>query len=171
MHVRPSWKPSLEEALPYDARSLLAAYRCAPRCQEFYFEVPLAPPSVNNIYRKWHSKKTNKTGYALEDSVVAYRQLTKVVLARRAFAPRGVVAVVIAIESPRWVTAEHKVRKQDVDNPIKAVLDALTHSISLADENVWSVFDTKIFSRREATHVWMFDLGDIVTAVGGATNN
>lgn len=167
MHVRPSWKTSLGDALPYSVRALLTAYRMARGgCPELYVEVPISPPSTNALYRKFHNTKTEKVGYALEKDVEAYRQMAMAACWGKAFQPRGVVACVIAIESPRWVTKEHKAGNRDVDNPIKTVLDALKLALKFDDNLVWEVHAAKLFARREATHVWLFDLGDVVSAIG-----
>lgn len=160
------WKSNLEAALPYSVKVLMQAYRQAPRgTPELYLEIPLAPPSANHIYRKTVSK-SGKPIMFLDKAVRAYRDMAMASCWGKAFNPRGVAAAIVVIES-NWVTLEHKVRKRDVDNPIKSVLDALTHSINFADELLWEVHSAKIFSRREATHVWLFDLGDIVSATGG----
>lgn len=167
-YARPAWKPTLEEALPYSAKALLSAYRIV-RGAQLYVEVPIMPPSVNAIYRKWHSKKTNKTGHALEKSVLDFREMTDAACWGKSFIPRGTVACMIALEAPGWLTLEHKIRNRDVDNPVKVVLDALQRSLSMKDELIWEVYCTKIFSRREATHVWLFDLGEVITAIGPTT--
>lgn len=167
MHVRPSWKASLGEALPYSVRALLTAYRMARGgCPELYLEIPISPPSTNALYRKFHNTKTHKVGYALEKSVEAYREMTTAACWGKRFEPRGVIACVIAVEDPRWVTKEHKAGQRDVDNPIKSVIDALKLALHFEDHLLWEVHAAKLFGRREATHVWLFDIGDVVNAVG-----
>ncbi len=167
MHVRPSWKPTLEAALPYSVRVLQQAYRLIPGSREFYVEVPVEPPSTNHIYRKFHSKKTNKTGFALDPAVKAYRDMVAGACWGRSFPMRAVSAVIIGIESPRWITKEYKVGIKDGDNPTKAVFDALKFAIGYQDELIWEHFPFKIVSRRSATHIWMYELGDVVNGIGG----
>lgn len=169
-YARPAWKPTLDAALSFSTKALISAYRMARGGHpEFYVEIPLMPPSVNAIYRKWHSKKTNKTGHALEKSVIDFRAMADAACWGKAFRPRGTVGCVIVMESPAWLTLEYKVRNRDVDNPVKVVLDAMQRTLGMKDELVWEVHSAKIFSRREATHVWLFDLGEVVTAIGGPT--
>jgi Holliday junction resolvase RusA-like endonuclease len=133
---------------------------------EFYVEIPIAPPSANKLYRKTVTKQ-GKPIMFLDKAVKDYRAMTQAACWGRTFNPRGVAAGIVVIES-NWVTQEHTVRKRDVDNPIKCVLDALGHAMNFRDELLWEVHSAKLFSRREATHVWLFDLGDVVTATGGA---
>lgn len=163
-YARPSWKPSFEAALSYGVKSLLMAYRMA-RGIEFYVEIPDMPPTVNHSLRKFHNPKTGKIGIAHDKRIGPWRQLVDVACWRREFKPKGTVACVIVIESPTWVSKEYKIRERDIDNPVKATLDALQRSLRFRDEVVWEVHSAKIFSRRNATHVWLFDLGEVVTAI------
>lgn len=169
-YARPSWKPTLEAALPFTAKALLSAYRLARGGHpEFYVEIPLRPPSVNNIYRRWHSKKTNKTGFSLQESVVEFHKMAAASCWGKSYKPRGTIGAVIAVESPDWITLEHKVKDRDIDNGIKIVLDSLQDSLTVRDSLVWEVYGCKILSRREATHVWLFDLGEVISAIGPIT--
>jgi len=167
MYVRPNWRPTINDALPYSVRAIQSAYRCIPGAREFYVEVPLEPPSTNHIYRRWHSKKTNKTGFALDDAVASYREMVRAACWGKTWPMRKVGAIVIGIESQRWITKEHKVGKKDADNPIKAVLDGLKHALGFEDELFWQITSFKMVSQRSATHIWLYELTDVVDAVGG----
>ncbi len=173
--VRPKWAlaGNIEAAISYGTRSLLQAYRMARGGHpELYVEVPLVPPSANKLYRKtkMHRGKKGKMagGMALDPAVVEFRDMMMAKLWGRKFEPRGTVALVIVVESERWVTSKMNVNKRDVDNPIKATMDALQKALNMPDELVWEVYDAKLFGRRDATHVWLFDIGDVVPAVGAA---
>lgn len=166
LYVRPSWKPSFEAALSFSVKNLLASYRMA-RGTEFYVEIDDAPPSVNAIQKSFINRKTGKAFVAPDKRVEPWRQLVAGRCWGKEFKPKGSVAAVIAIESPNWVTKEYKIRQRDIDNPIKALLDALQKALRFNDSCLWEVHSAKIFSRRNATHVWLFDLGDVVTAIGG----
>jgi Holliday junction resolvase RusA-like endonuclease len=163
-YARPSWKSSIVDALPYSTKALLSAYRLARGgLPELYVEIPLSPPSVNSMY----GKRTNQQKFYLDPRVAAFREMTDAACWRRTFKPRSAMAAVLAIESEGWLSLEHKIRDKDADNPIKVVLDALARSLGFNDKLIFEVYDAKIISRREATHVWLFDLGEVVPAVGG----
>lgn len=163
--ARPSWKTSLTEALPYGVKVLMSAYRMA-RGVEFYVEVPDMPPTANHIYKKFYNPKLGRVMVANDKRVEGWRQQVEAACWRREFKPKGTVACIIAIESSAWVTKEYKIRPRDIDNPVKATLDALQQTLRFRDEIIWEVHSAKIFSRRDATHIWLFDLGDVVTAIG-----
>lgn len=76
--------------------------------------------------------------------------------------PQGVVAGIIVFESPIWVTKKHTIKKADADNRIKATFDAIALSTGSDDAHLWEGHFYKLFGRREITHVWLFDLGDVV---------
>jgi len=167
MHVRPSWKSSLMDALPYSCRALQSAFRLIPGAREVYIEVPNEPPSVNHIYRQLRNKKTNKPVFKLEDSVLAYREMVRIACMGKTFHPRGVTAAIVVIESPRWITKEYKVGRKDVDNTLKSVLDGLNYALGSDDALLWEIHPFKLVSTRGATHIWLHELGDVVNALGG----
>ncbi len=163
LKVRPSWKASFEDALGYDVKALLSAYRLSRGGHpELYVEIPLIPPSSNAMYRR----RGNGHHQFLDKSVVEFRDMTMAKLWGRTFAPRGVVGCVMVVEGEDWLTKKFDVKQRDADNPIKATLDALQHALKMPDELVWSIYIGKLFSRRNLTHVWLFDLGDVVPAMG-----
>lgn len=162
MYARPSWKPTLDAALPYSVKTLIQSYRMA-RGGEFYVEIPLMPPSSNKLYGKFSNNKK----FYLDPKVKAFRDMTDASCWGKTFVPKGTLAAVIAIESPGWLSMEYKIRVRDIDNPIKTLLDAVQRTLGFNDTLIWEVHSAKIFSRRESTHLWLFDLGDVVTAIGG----
>lgn len=167
MYVRPNWKATIEQALPYSARVLQQAYRSIPGQREVYVEVPIEPPSVNHLYRQLRNKKTGKPIFKLEDNVLAFREMVKIAFWGKSFPMRALGAAIIGIESPRWVTKEHKVSIKDADNPVKCVFDGIKYALGYEDELFWEFFPFKVMSKRGATHIWLYELGDVVNAVGG----
>lgn len=167
--VRPSWKTSLDSALSYSTRSILSAFRLAQGGHpELYIEIPGKPPSANKMY----SKQANIGGrgtFFMSKDVKTYRDAVMAACWRKTFVPRGTVAVVVAIESPNWVTKKHTVRIRDIDNPLKTVLDSLQNALQMRDELIFEIFASKLFGRRDMTHVWLFDIGDVIPALGAQT--
>jgi len=84
--------------------------------------------------------------------------------------PRGVTAGVLVFESPIWVTKKHTIKKADADNRIKATFDAIALSTESDDSHLWEGHFYKLFGRRECTHVWLFDLGDVIEGSRPATS-
>lgn len=83
--------------------------------------------------------------------------------------PRGVTAAVLIFESGLWITKKHEVRKADADNRIKATFDSISQADpdqlkAWQDETVWELHVYKLVGRRNCTHVWLFDIGDVVDA-------
>lgn len=79
------------------------------------------------------------------------------------FGPSGAVASLMVFMSPRWVTKKSAILQSDVDNRVKGVHDALQHALGLRDEQVWHSLALKLVSNRQATLVWLFDLGELVS--------
>jgi Holliday junction resolvase RusA-like endonuclease len=164
LYVRPSWQTTLEGSLSYSTRSVLSAYRLAKMGHpELYLEINGKAPSANKMYAK-QARIGERGTFFLDKSVKDFRDLVSATCWRKAFVPRGTVSAVIVFESPAWVTKEHRVRMKDVDNPVKTVLDALQRSLRMPDELVWETHTAKLLGRREVTHVWLFDIGEVVPA-------
>lgn len=164
-HVRIKWRPNLEAALPYGIRVLLEAYQLA-KGPQFYVEIPDEPPSANRL----HHRRVGQKQFFLDPQVKAFRALTDAATWSKRYNPRGVVGCIIIVESPVWVTKKHTVRRRDADNPVKALFDALQLSVGMPDELIWQFTSAKMLSRRSATHVWLFGLGDVITGIGGISN-
>lgn len=80
--------------------------------------------------------------------------------------PSGIVAAIMIFESSIWVTKKHTIRKADADNRVKATFDAVALAVEEDDASTWEFHVYKLFSRRaDRTHVWLFDLGDVVDGV------
>lgn len=165
--VRPSWHPSLEAALPYSVKVLMQAYRLARGgVAELYSEIPMMPPSANMMYKKAF-RKGGKAGFYLDKSVRVFRDMTMAKMWGKQFGPRATVGCILVFEATSWITKEgHEIRPRDADNPVKCMLDAVKEAINLPDETIWDLHVSKMVSRRDAAHVWLFDLGDVVPAVG-----
>ncbi len=166
-HVRPSWHATLEEALPYSVKVLMNAYRLARGgVAELYAEIPMMPASANKMYRKAFTKGGHQ-GFYLDKDVKLFRDMAMAKMWGKRFTPRATVGCILVFETSGWITKEQKIRKRDADNPVKCALDAISQAINLPDEMIWDLHVSKLVSRRDAAHVWMFDLGDVVPAVGG----
>lgn len=64
----------------------------------------------------------------------------------------------LSFMSPRWVTQKKTIRKQDVDNLAKAVLDGMVDA-GIPDENIFDLTVTKLWTKSEKIRVTIFDLG------------
>ena len=122
------------------------------------FSLNTLPKSVNHQYG--HSGK----GVWLVPEVHEFRRkLTEAIGARGTkWKPKGVVAAVIFLESPLWVTQRREVRKMDCDNKVKPIFDAIQEATGAPDEAVWAFHVFKMASKKTRTSVYLFDLGDLI---------
>lgn len=149
--------------LPYDHVSLQVSRLYHKHCTEkgmqaISFDVPAIPPSVNHIYKKF------RKNFVLEPRVREFRDIVSLSMGYRKeeWKPKGVVAIVVVLYSPAWITQERKVRERDVDNNLKSLIDAIKEACNWPDENAWHEHIFKVASNTERTHVELFDLGDVV---------
>lgn len=145
-----------------DARvqHLLAAYDdyCRQRgLRSIYLRIDGTPISTNHTYQRTRGGQT-----ALKPSVNDFRWLAKAAAAGRRFEPTGVLAVVIVFCSSVWLTKKRTVREIDLDNKIKGAVDAVKIALHLRDQMIWDQHAAKLQAAKDATHVWVFDLGDVV---------
>lgn len=125
----------------------------------FQFTMPGLPPSVNHHYK--HTRFATR----LTPEAVRYRNEAQWIMkaSPERWNPKGTTAAIILFESPVWVTKKHEVRKMDVDNRVKPVFDAIeVGSGGTHDESHWQFHVGKLYSSKEQTTVFLFDLGDIV---------
>lgn len=122
----------------------------------------IVPKSVNSIYVKRGRRRGQ--WYDLHPAVKELRDLARIVLGPRKFEwqPKGATAAIVLFESPLWITKEHKVRKMDADNKLKAIFDAVQNATDVPDELHWQFHVFKIASKRTRTVVHLYDLGDVI---------
>ena len=170
--LRFRWAPRIDDALPIAARTLLKLYReLADGRSQISFRIPALPPSVNSIYLRATKKRTyadgrveNQHTVVLDQEARDFVKLTAFYLnARRGeWTPRGLSAAVVVFESPTWVTAAKELRKKDLDNKIKVLFDAAAMALGKDDIRHSQLAAYKLFGHRDRTHVWLFDVGDIM---------
>lgn len=120
----------------------------------------LAPLTVNRQYIR---KRGFSAGQFLNPKLKDLRTLTALLLAKKQKVFKGVVHAMICFESPGWLTKDNRIRKKDLDNLCKGVIDAVQHGLSeFRDEVIWSVSACKYPSGRTRTHIWLFDGGETV---------
>jgi Holliday junction resolvase RusA-like endonuclease len=135
------------------------------------FSVPTSPLSLNHQYfHKFFPRKSKRGNVvmtpskALKPEVLDFRAIVKSALraAKVEWRAPGTSAAIILFESPVWLTAEHRVRKQDCDNLVKPLFDAIELGSGVRDECHWEFHVFKVVSKRVRTIVYLFDLGDVV---------
>lgn len=125
------------------------------------------PNSLNHQYTKRvvsGGSSGHRIQMFLNKNIVDFRQLMAIAARAQNFKwkPTGITAVVIFFESPLWITKARTIREMDVDNKVKAVLDAIEKVSESSDHCHWDIHAFKISSKRKRTTVCLFDLGDIV---------
>lgn len=118
----------------------------------------LLPPTVNGMYT--HTRFATR----LSEETLIFRDMASIAIGSQKFHFKtgGIVAGMIFIESPHWITLKHTLREMDLDNRIKPLFDAVKHALGLADETNWEFHVYKVQSKNTRTTVHLFDLGDIV---------
>jgi hypothetical protein len=125
----------------------------------FSYQLPMVPKSLNNQYI--HRGKGRK--YDLDPQIKLLRDETRAVLSAKPYwRPSGITAALIVFYSPRWVSRENAVRRIDVDNKVKAILDAFELVTGVGDERNWMVTACKRLAKKDMTLVVLYDLGDLV---------
>ena len=123
------------------------------------FAVAKLPPTVNHAYirTRWNTR--------LSEEYLEFKKMVdhSIQLSRNNFKIRATAAVVILLESPRWVTKKNTIRQMDADNRVKTVLDAVQDSLQIPDETNWEIHVYKIASTKEQTTCFIFDLGEVVS--------
>lgn len=124
----------------------------------FSFAVGMLPPTVNHAYIHTRFNTRLSEEYLLFKKMVDH----SVKLSRNNFKIRATAAVVILLESPRWVTKKSTIREMDADNRVKPMLDAMQESLEIPDETNWEIHVYKIASAKEQVTCFVFDLGEVV---------
>lgn len=122
------------------------------------FAVGALPPTINHMY--------TQVGHRRVLSVEAqnFRQLVTVAIGAKRFnwKPVGLVAPLIFMASPHWITKKHTLRDMDGDNRVKPLFDAIQATTGVRDCTNWEHHCWKLASAKIQTIVYLFDLGDIV---------
>jgi Holliday junction resolvase RusA-like endonuclease len=155
-----------EQALPPEARLLIESYSARAK-SEAKVVVPMVPATVNNQYRT--NKRRMGQFYDLDPRIKVLRDLTRVEVLRAGlrWQPVGVVAAVLIFESPHWVTQKLTISRSDVDNKVKAMVDALDLALGFSDQRVWAGHQFKLQGERDRSHCWLFELGELVDQYKG----
>lgn len=157
--------------LPAAARVLLEHYilTCQAKNLPYVsFELGRLPLSLNHqsdrvmMFVKGGGRRP---GEKLKPEVHEFREALAKAMGTKRFTwkPAGVTAAVILFQSPFWVTGEYRVRKEDADNKVKPVLDAVEIATDIPDELNWQVHAFKVLGKETRTMVFLFDLGDVVS--------
>lgn len=123
------------------------------------FAVPDLPPSVNHMYIQVGAARR-----VLSPEAQTFRQLVTLAIGsqRLNWKPKGVVMVMVFLESPFWINKKHQIRDADGDNRLKSLCDAIQVTTGIADNTNWEFHVWKVAAPKKRTTVYLFDLGDIV---------
>ncbi len=172
---------------PETAQLLMNHYKekCTNRgLVQLYFQVGGLPISLNHMYEKgfgsefckpedpgawkgtdgrWRKRATEERT-RLRKEAIDWRVMVSEAMGedRWKWKPTGVTAAMILFETPRWLTYKRQVREMDADNKTKPALDAVQHATETPDELHWQIHIFKVQSKRERTHIFLYDLGDVV---------
>jgi Holliday junction resolvase RusA-like endonuclease len=123
------------------------------------FAVPGLPPTINKAYIK------TRWNVRLSDESKTFKEIVRLSLLNKkhSFKPTGTIAVVIQFCSPHWVTKKYEVRKMDLDNRVKILIDAVKEGLNNVDDSlVFEFCSFKVVTRSEETRVYLYDLGEVV---------
>lgn len=135
--------------------SLLGQARPLPAIS---FAVGALPPTINHMYTQVGHRRV------LSVEAQTFRQLVTIGIGAKRFdwKPAGLVASLIFLASPHWITKKHTLRDMDGDNRIKPLFDAIQATTGVRDCTNWEFHCWKLASAKVQTIVYLFDLGDIV---------
>lgn len=128
----------------------------------YRLEVPMLPPSLN------HQKMVSKWGgMYLSKPIRKFREVVKEATEKAnltGWKPTGKTAVMVILSSLAWVQKDGTIRPTDLDNRLKALLDAISRvTPGFQDHSVWEIFAFKQNTLKDsATVIYIFDLGDLV---------
>lgn len=160
-------EPMTEKNLPWYVIAYLEILKKRCTGDSLFSLVPDLPKSLNHQYKHGRHPITKKPMKFLDPTITTFRSVVNYSVRGKKFNPTGVIGCLILCESPEWLTLDNTVRISDLDNRIKATLDALVHShVKLEDERAWEHHIFKIKSKYKRTWIWLFDLGDIVEIFG-----
>lgn len=132
------------------------------------FSVDGLPPSVNRIHV--NGRRFAKGQPAGPPVGVANVRLSQASLDfRQAFwrqtaglswtpQPNRILAAALGFYSPTWVAADGRRRRRDVDNRVKALLDAIDIRFGIPDESYWQLLCFKLPWTHDRTRVQIFEL-------------
>lgn len=146
-------------AFPPTAQLILNwAHANRPQSQILSLAVPALPPSVNHMYLPGRPGQRR-----LSPEALAFRELVRESIGdERKWRPFGSLLAVCFYSSPHWITKRREIRKMDVDNRQKALLDAIGHATGVNDCRFWEYHAYKIAAAQVQTSVYVVDLGNIV---------
>lgn len=124
--------------------------------QELSFTVDEWPLSVNHQYI--HTRFNTR----LRPEVEAFRWKVRLAIGSKRLTGEGLLAAVIVLYGPMWVTKRLTVREADADNRVKPILDAIEKATDIEDERFFQVHVFKYPARKTYATVHIFDTGDVV---------
>jgi len=126
-------------------------------------EFDILPPSANNLYNKSvkfdRFKKKNVVFVANSPEVEKFRNYVFYATSkqRKLFCPHGSVVILVKIHTEKWLNKNLTLKKIDLDNMIKALLDALQESFKFPDELFVSIHKFKYYGKTK-TEIEMFQM-------------
>lgn len=117
------------------------------------FTVPMLPPSVNHMH-KIIKNPQGKIRKALKKSVFDWRLYVRQAVVGKYWNLPGKIDVVIEFKGC-W-ERDGKVVEADVDNLLKASLDALQDAIGIRDEMVWDITARKVQADKPETIFYIY---------------
>lgn len=139
---------------------------CTTEEQRLFFNFEGLPVSANKLYKKniYKNKKTDRMfiNQKNTDEVTVLRIKVKKAIrdTGKKLEGKSTIAVVVMLESPRWLNKDRTPRKMDVDNSFKSLLDAIEKATGIPDEVNFQIMAFKVPSDVEKTRVYMYSLED-----------
>lgn len=83
----------------------------------------------------------------------------KLVLDLQLQPPEGRLMVSIRLHSPRWLLKDGlRIRKMDIQNREKAVIDSVFKALGVDDSNIWLISMEKVVDTEERTEITILPL-------------
>jgi Holliday junction resolvase RusA-like endonuclease len=116
--------------------------------------IPGLPPTTNHLFL------TRGRFRVLTPEARQYKEMVeKLVMDLQLEPPEGRLQVAIRLHSSRWLLKDQiRIRKMDIQNREKAVIDSIFKALGVDDSNIWLISLEKVVDVEEKTEVTILSL-------------
>lgn len=119
------------------------------------FTIPFFPISCNSLYGI--SSKRGRVQVFLKGEARSFKEKAKLFMPMRTVSPSHLFKLEIKVLAP-WMTQKGNVKKQDIQNLEKILIDAISEKYEFEDSRVWKKNCEKVESEKEEVEVKLFYL-------------
>lgn len=114
------------------------------------FTIPFLPISCNSLYGI--SSKRGRVQVFLKGEARSFKEKAKLFMPMRTVSPSYLFKLEIKVMAP-WHTENGHVKKQDIQNLEKILIDAISEKYEFNDSRIWIKYCEKVESEKEEVEV------------------